>query len=204
MAALMLLAGTYIATAQTAADFQPYQPSALRLPSVPLFVNDPYFSLWSPFDKLNDGTTRHWSDAEKAMDGLLRVDGKAYRFMGRQRTNLLKAIAPMSTGESGWTAKVNYNRQTGTGWTDLDFDDSAWATEDAAWGTANEYPNCRHNWSAQNSDIADKMLISRFERSDATAVWNGVPAHLTSSAPLTAMRAARASAGVSSAFTIIH
>ena len=153
MAALMLLAGTNIATAQTAADFQPYQPSALRLPSVPLFVNDPYFSLWSPFDKLNDGTTRHWSDAEKAMDGLLRVDGKAYRFMGRQRTNLLKAIAPMSTGESGWTAKVNYNRQTGTGWTALDFDDSAWATEDAAWGTANEYPNCRHNWSAQNSDI---------------------------------------------------
>ena len=153
MAALMLLAGTNIATAQTAADFQPYQPSSLRLPSVPLFVNDPYFSLWSPFDKLNDGTTRHWSDAEKAMDGLLRVDGKAYRFMGRQRTNLLKAIAPMSTGESGWTAKVNYNRQTGTGWTALDFDDSAWATEDAAWGTANEYPNCRHNWSAQNSDI---------------------------------------------------
>ena len=153
MAALMLLAGTNIATAQTAADFQPYQPSSLRLPSVPLFVNDPYFSLWSPFDKLNDGTTRHWSDAEKAMDGLLRVDGKAYRFMGRQRTNLLKAIAPMSTGESGWTAKVNYNRQTGTGWTALDFDDSTWATEDAAWGTANEYPNCRHNWSAQNSDI---------------------------------------------------
>ena len=95
----MLLAGTNMATAQTAADFQPYQPSSLRLPSVPLFVNDPYFSLWSPFDKLNDGTTRHWSDAEKAMDGLLRVDGKAYRFMGRQRTNLLKAIAPMSTGK---------------------------------------------------------------------------------------------------------
>ena len=43
MAALMLLAGTNIATAQTAADFQPYQPSSLRLPSVPLFVNDPYF-----------------------------------------------------------------------------------------------------------------------------------------------------------------
>ena len=153
MAALMLLVWTGETMAQTAADFQPYQPTSLRLPSVPLFVNDPYFSLWSPFDKLNDGTTRHWSDAEKAMDGLLRVDGKVYRFMGRQRTSLLKAIAPMSTGESGWTAQVSYSRQNGTGWTAPDFDDSSWATEDAAWGTPNEYPNCRHNWSAQNSDI---------------------------------------------------
>ena len=101
--------------AQIPSDFEPYKSSSLRLPSVPLLVNDPYFSLWSPFDRLNDGTTRHWTDAEKSMDGLLRVDGKSYRFMGSQRANLLKAIAPMATAESGWTAKVTHARKNGTG-----------------------------------------------------------------------------------------
>ena len=148
------------AEAQTPADFNPYATSSLRLPSVPLFVNDPYFSFWSPFNRLNDGTTRHWCDAEKAMDGLLRVDGKAYRFMGSQRKNLLKAIAPMTTAESGWTAKVSHTRQNGSEWTSLTFDDSSWATEDAAWGTIGEYPNCRHEWKEQNSDIYIRRTVN--------------------------------------------
>ena len=146
--------------AQTTADFNPYQSSSLRLPSVPLFVNDPYFSLWSPFDRLNDGTTRHWCDAEKSMDGILRVDGKSYRFMGSQRKNLLKAIAPMATAESGWTAKVTHTRQNGTAWTSLSYDDSGWTTEEAAWGTREEYPNCRNDWRQQNSDIYIRRVVS--------------------------------------------
>ena len=89
LAATCLLLTATSAHSQTADDFVPYQETALRLPSVPLFTNDPYFSFWSPFDRLNDGTTRHWSDAEKAMDGILRVDGKAYRFMGKQREYVL-------------------------------------------------------------------------------------------------------------------
>ena len=146
--------------AQTSSDFEPYMTSSLRLPSVPLFVNDPYFSLWSPFNRLNDGTTRHWTDAEKSMDGLLRVDGKTYRFMGAQRANLLRAIAPMATAESGWTAKVTHSRQNGNEWTSPSFNDSNWATEDAAWGTVNEYPNCRHEWKQQNSDIYIRRTVS--------------------------------------------
>ena len=94
------------------------------------------------------------------MDGLLRVDGKSYRFMGAQRENLLKAIAPMATAESGWIGKVSHTRQSGTSWTDLSFDDSKWSTEDAAWGTVNEYPNCRHEWKQQNSDIYIRRTVS--------------------------------------------
>lgn len=71
-----------MAYAQTPETFVPYKTTDLRLPSVPLVVNDPYFSIWSPYDHLNDGTTRHWTNDEKPIDGLLRVDGKTYSFMG--------------------------------------------------------------------------------------------------------------------------
>lgn len=37
------------AGAQSADFFQPYKTTDLRLPSVPIFVNDPYVSFWSPY-----------------------------------------------------------------------------------------------------------------------------------------------------------
>lgn len=68
--------------AQTPEFFKPYQNTDLRLPSVPLVTNDPYFCVWSPYDKLTDGVTTHWTGAEKPLIGLLRVDGVTYCFMG--------------------------------------------------------------------------------------------------------------------------
>lgn len=54
----------------------------LRPPAVPLVVCDPYFSTWSIHDNLYDGTTTHWTGANHSMTGLLKIDGKNYRFMG--------------------------------------------------------------------------------------------------------------------------
>ena len=142
------------AQAQTPDMFIPYQQSDLRLPSYPLLLNDPYFSLWSPHDKLYDGTTRHWTDTEKPMNGLLRVDGTAYRFMGSKANSLLTSVAGCGmTGEVAWEAKVSYEKQSGTDWTRDTFDDSTWETQKAAWGTPGEYPNVSNPWTAGNSDI---------------------------------------------------
>ena len=159
LAAMVLLFTASAALGQKAEFFQPYQQVDLRLPSVPLLLNDPYFSLWSPHDKLTDGTTRHWADIEKPMDGILRVDGVNYRFMGSGRGYLLSSIAPMAD-ESAWEGRVNYSSQSGTEWTNVNFDDSGWETQQAAWGTPNEYPNVKNPWTASNSDIYIRRTVN--------------------------------------------
>ena len=153
---LLLLAAFLAATfmqAQTPDYFVPYKQIQLRLPSVPLLVNDPYFSFWSPYNRLYDGTTKHWDDQQKAMDGLLRVDGEVYRFMGTQRKTRLQAIAHMGN-KGGYQAKVRTSlpsTMTDT-WMNLDFNDSGWSTQTGPWGTQSEYTFCRNNWTGSNTD----------------------------------------------------
>jgi len=72
-----------------------------RPPAVPLVVNDPYLSIWSMSDKLTESQTMHWSEAAQPLTGLLRVDGKVFRWMGMQvpsRSGLPPIEAMQQTG----------------------------------------------------------------------------------------------------------
>lgn len=71
---LLALAGTLVTGAA----------ESLRPPAVPLVTHDPYFSIWSPADQLTDADTVHWTGKPHRLCSLVRIDGKAFRLMGKE------------------------------------------------------------------------------------------------------------------------
>ena len=161
MKKLIILAAAFLmavmATAQTAEVFKPYRQTALRLPSVPLLVNDPYFSIWSPYNELNAGNPTHWSPRQKPFEGLLRVDGEVYRFLGAGSKMLLDVVAPLGADDE-WTALYT-EEQPAEGWQHPDFDTKGWKEGTGAFGTTDN-PGVRTKWAAENADLYIRRTVT--------------------------------------------
>lgn len=142
--------------AQGADLFTPVHGNALRLPSVPLVSVDPYFSIWSPYDKLYQGSPTHWHNTPKPLNGVLRVDGNAYRFMGLT----LETLAAMAD-ENTWSGNYTTTDPSGTEWTSLDFDDSPWLQGKAAFGGGDDgYTNIGTKWEGENTNIWVRRTVT--------------------------------------------
>ena len=72
----------------------------LRAPAYPLITIDPYFSVWSPSNKLNESNTVHWTNSPNTMSGIATVDGKKFNVIG----NLASDIPAMKQVSSDCTA----------------------------------------------------------------------------------------------------
>ncbi len=85
----------YLAIASISAACS-YAQNVLRPPATPLVAHDPYFSIWSMADKLTDANTKHWTGAEQALSGLVRIDGTVYRYMGTRPNRKVPAMEQVS------------------------------------------------------------------------------------------------------------
>lgn len=105
---------------------------ASKAPAYPLLVNDPYFSIWSFSDKLNESVTKHWTGTEQSLVGLLQVDGKMYSFLGMPEYPVQTILA---TGDDKPFDCRYTEEKPGDDWMNPGFDDAHWKTGKAPFGT---------------------------------------------------------------------
>lgn len=141
----------------------------LRAPAYPLITVDPYFSAWSSTDQLFDDAVRHWTGRTHSLIGALRVDGKVYRFLGKeeiQKTYLL----PMAGGEA-WEGKY-INEKPQKGWEQNDFNHNLWETGKGAFGT-DGMSLCKTLWETEDIWVRREFTLPEtLDKGDISLIYS--------------------------------
>lgn len=107
------------------------QAQQRKAPAYPLITHNPNFSIWSMTDHLHASTTKHWTDADHSLLGLISVDGNVYRFLGKEQPSY-KTI--LGTSEDN-AYNVQYTEAKPEGdWTQPSYKADTWKTGSAPIG----------------------------------------------------------------------
>lgn len=90
--------------------------------------------------------------------GILRVDGKSYRFMGGDSLRVMPLI-PLSDDSCGWLAKYSY-LYPGVGWKENAYDDKLWHDGMGAFGTEDNKYTSHTIWGANKIYVRRHFTIN--------------------------------------------
>ena len=102
-----------------------------QVPAYPLLNHDTYFSVWSFGSELNTSSTKHWTGKNHSLVGILKVDDKFYRFLGKSESNY-NILLPASD-DKAYQAKYFFHAPDGN-WNIFKYDDRKWMQNTAPFG----------------------------------------------------------------------
>lgn len=148
---------------------------AHKAPAYPLITNDPFLSIWSFSDNINETPTKHWTGKNQSLVGLLKVDNQVYSFLGAPEP-IYKDVAP--TGEGNSQPAQYTTENPGSNWWSPNFSDANWSTgslpmssELNNWTTRDVW--VRKYFEGMSSSSITKLLLRLRHDDDVEIYLNG-------------------------------
>ena len=150
----------------------------LRAPAYPLITHNPYFSIWSMGDELNGMPTQHWTGANHSLLGVVKMDGRYFRFLGAEIKSY-KTVVP--TSEEASYAAAYTESKPDDDWNTAGFDDSKWKNGAAPFSDDRALAKTRWTsedlWFRRSFDMEDSDIESLYLKlrhdDNVTAYING-------------------------------
>lgn len=129
---------------------------ALNPPATPLITVDPYTSIWSFGDQLHDQPTRHWTGRSHALNGLIRVDGTVFRFMGNP--TFVGDTVVRAAQRAPYEARFRTDAPGSDQWMQPAFDDSQWTQGQAPFGSR---PSDKTAWTTRDIWVRREVVLDQ-------------------------------------------
>jgi len=128
-----------------------------KAPAYPLVTHDPYFSIWSFSDKLNESATKHWTGTDHSLLGYVSVDGNLYKFLGAAPKKM-QALLPNSD-LSAYDCKFTETKPDAN-WQLPSFEDAGWQNGKGMFGSKNMDASTEWNskeiWLRRSFTVTEK------------------------------------------------